>query len=99
MERNAYGRQNESFETDLSWNGQESSFRGVFIRAPRISRIGDAVTVLARVDGDPVLVRGDRILAASFHPELTADDRLHHYFLEKIPGKPDPRLAVFREAL
>ena len=99
VERNAYGRQNESFETDLSWNGQESSFRGVFIRAPRISRIGAAVTVLARVDGDPVLVRGERILAASFHPELTPDDRLHRYFLEEIPGKPDPRPTVFREAL
>ncbi len=99
VERNAYGRQNESFETDLSWNGQESSFRGVFIRAPRISRIGDAVTVLARVDGDPVLVRGERILAASFHPELTPDDRLHRYFIEEIPGKPDPRPTVFREAL
>lgn len=93
VERNAYGRQRESFETDLVWNG-DASFRGVFIRAPRINRIGDGVTVLARVNGDPVLVRGEGILAASFHPELTADDRLHHYFLEEIPGKPDPRPAV-----
>jgi 5'-phosphate synthase pdxT subunit len=98
VERNAYGRQSESFETDLTWNG-DATFRGVFIRAPRISRVGDTVTVLARVGGDPVLVHGERILAASFHPELTSDDRLHRHFLEQIPGKPDPHPTVFREAV
>ena len=81
--RNAYGRQIESFETRLEAPclGEEP-LPAVFIRAPRIVRLGDAVQVLARLNGDSVLVRQENVLAASFHPELTPDRRVHRLFLE-----------------
>jgi 5'-phosphate synthase pdxT subunit len=82
--RNAYGRQVASFEADLELGGEEEALRGVFIRAPRIERAGPEVEVLAELDGDPVLVREGRILAASFHPELTDDGRVHERFLEMV---------------
>jgi 5'-phosphate synthase pdxT subunit len=83
--RNGYGRQRDSFEValDVPVIGAEP-FPGVFIRAPRITHIGADVTVLASVDGDPVLVRQGPILAAAFHPELAGDLRLHHLFLERV---------------
>ena len=84
--RNDYGRQIDSFETQLEWVGDKTPLSGVFIRAPRVNRMGPLVSVLARFDGSPVLIREDRILAASFHPELTTDTRLHRYFLEEIVG-------------
>ncbi len=81
--RNAYGRQIESFETRLEAPclGEEP-LPAVFIRAPRIVRVGDGVQVLARLNGDSVLVRQENVLAASFHPELTPDRRVHRLFLE-----------------
>jgi 5'-phosphate synthase pdxT subunit len=82
--RNAYGRQVASFEADLELGGEEEALRGIFIRAPRIERAGPEVEVLAELDGDPVLVREGRILAASFHPELTDDGRVHERFLEMV---------------
>jgi len=82
-ERNAYGRQVASFEADLELAG-DKPLRGVFIRAPRIRRTGPDVEVLAELDGAPVLVRDGRVLAASFHPELTGDARVHERFLEMI---------------
>jgi pyridoxal 5'-phosphate synthase pdxT subunit len=84
VERNAYGRQVASFETDLELSGESEPLRGVFIRAPRIERAGPDVEVLAELDGAPVLVRDGRILAAAFHPELTDDNRVHERFLEMI---------------
>ena len=83
--RNGYGRQRDSFEVglDVPAVGPEA-FPGVFIRAPRITRTGGDVSVLASVDGDPVLVRQGPILAAAFHPELAHDLRLHHLFLERV---------------
>jgi 5'-phosphate synthase pdxT subunit len=83
--RNGYGRQRDSFEVALEVPviGSEP-FNGVFIRAPRITDTGADVTVLASVDGDPVLVRQGPILAAAFHPELAGDLRLHHLFLERV---------------
>ena len=80
--RNGYGRQTDSFETDLAWTEDEGGVRGVFIRAPRITRLGEGVRCLAVHEGEPVLVRQDRILAATFHPELTRDPRVHRCFLE-----------------
>jgi len=85
--RNAFGRQVDSFEADLDVVGLEAPFPAVFIRAPWIEKVGAEVDVLASVPGDtgeprPVLVRQGRILAASFHPELTHDDRLHALALE-----------------
>ncbi len=82
--RNGYGRQLDSFETDLVVDGLDAPFHGVFIRAPRVVATGPAVQVLAEHDGDPVLVRQGPVLATAFHPELTADARLHRQFVELV---------------
>jgi 5'-phosphate synthase pdxT subunit len=84
VRRNGYGRQLESFETDLDVVGFDRPFHGVFIRAPRVASVGPAVEVLATHDGDPVLVRQGRCMAAAFHPELTGDTRLHERFVELV---------------
>lgn len=86
VERNAFGRQIESFEKDLEIVGLDGpSFPGVFIRAPVVKSVGPAVTVLCRLeDGRIVAVQQGNLLATSFHPELTRDDRLHRYFLEMV---------------
>ena len=80
--RNDYGRQVASFETDLSVTDFAAPFRAVFIRAPRITHIGEGVRVLARLNGDPVMVAEGKLLATVFHPELSGDDRIHARFLE-----------------
>lgn len=84
VDRNAYGRQVASFEADLAIEGEAEPFHGVFIRAPRVRDVGSGVEVLARLDGEPVLVRDGRILAAAFHPELTDDARIHERFLDLV---------------
>jgi len=84
VERNAFGRQKDSFEADLRVKGLDSPFHAVFIRAPLISRVGQGVRVLAEVDGNPVAVRQGKHLGLSFHPELSGDMRLHRMFLEGI---------------
>lgn len=84
VRRNAYGRQVDSFEENLAVTGLDTPFPAVFIRAPLITELGDAVKVLASHDGQPVLVRQDAVMAASFHPELTGDGRLHELFLAEI---------------
>ncbi|MGH3038538.1 MAG: pyridoxal 5'-phosphate synthase glutaminase subunit PdxT [Gaiellaceae bacterium] len=84
VERNAYGRQVASFEADVELEGDPEPLRGVFIRAPRVADAGPDVEVLGRLDGEPVLVRAGRVLAASFHPELTDDPRVHERFLELV---------------
>jgi 5'-phosphate synthase pdxT subunit len=83
-ERNAYGRQNDSviLNEDTAITG--GPLEMVFIRAPRISRSGTGVQVLASRNGDPTLVRQGRLLAATFHPELTADTRVHQYFIDIV---------------
>ena len=78
--RNAYGRQINSFIGQVQMNGQP--LEAVFIRAPKISRVGPKVEVLARDGSDPVLVRQGRVWAATFHPELSADARVQREFLE-----------------
>ena len=78
--RNAFGRQVKSFETELEFEG--SPLRAVFIRAPWVEEAGQAVEVLAEVDGHPVAVRQDNILAVAFHPELTGDSRVHEWVLQ-----------------
>ena len=89
--RNAYGRQVASAVAEVRletpMNGTQS-LEGVFIRAPRIDRVGPRVTVLGRLGGDPVLVRQAAILAATFHPELSADRRVHRLLLA-APEVPD----------
>lgn len=82
--RNGYGRQVNSFSTKMEINGFDKSFEGIFIRAPRFSSIGSNIDVLAETRGDPVLIRNDSILAATFHPELTTDTRIHEYFLKMV---------------
>jgi 5'-phosphate synthase pdxT subunit len=84
VERNAYGRQVASFEADVELEGEDEPIRGVFIRAPRIAAVGPGVEVLGRLEGEPVLVCEGRVLAASFHPELTGDTRVHERFLELV---------------
>jgi 5'-phosphate synthase pdxT subunit len=84
VRRNAYGRQVDSFEADVSVDGIDHDVRGVFIRAPWIERVGDRVRVLAAHEGRPVVVEQDRVLVASFHPELVGETGLHRYLLEKV---------------
>jgi 5'-phosphate synthase pdxT subunit len=84
VSRNAYGRQVASFEADLELAGDEEPLRGVFIRAPRVAEVGPHVEVLAELGGEPVLLRQGRVLVAAFHPELTADTRVHERFLDLV---------------
>ncbi|MFD1640376.1 pyridoxal 5'-phosphate synthase glutaminase subunit PdxT [Halohasta litorea] len=84
VDRNAFGRQKDSFEAPLDITGLDEPFPAVFIRAPLIDAVGDDVEVLADWEGNPVAVRQGPVVASSFHPELTPDTRLH-------------QLAVFRD--
>jgi len=110
VERNAYGRQTESFIGAVEAPALGGTVEGVFIRAPRFRRVGPQVTILGRLAGcrktppqgsdsdaqpgsfdtllgdDPVLVEQGHLLGATFHPELTADARVHRYFLERVAG-------------
>ena len=81
VRRNGYGRQVDSFETELAVEGFDDTFHGVFIRSPVVERIGPDVEVLAEVEGRPVLCRQGNVLVASFHPELAGDVRIHRRFL------------------
>jgi pyridoxal 5'-phosphate synthase pdxT subunit len=86
VERNSYGRQRESFETETpaALGDGVGPLRMVFIRAPRILRVGPGVEVLVRHAGDPVLAREGRVLVATFHPELTGDLAVHRYFCRMV---------------
>ena len=85
VRRNAFGRQVDSFEATI--NSSVGDFHGVFIRAPRIERVGDDVEILGSINNEPVLVRQGNVLAASFHPELSNDARLHEYFVSITANK------------
>ena len=89
VRRNAFGRQVDSFETDLRVPSLGvAPFHAVFIRAPAVEEVGDGVEVLATLeDGRVVAVRQGNALATAFHPELTADDRFHRYFLELVRAR------------
>ncbi|MBD2866881.1 pyridoxal 5'-phosphate synthase glutaminase subunit PdxT [Paenibacillus oceani] len=84
VQRNAFGRQRESFETELTVKGVDDKVRAVFIRAPLIREIGDRVDVLSEHNGEIVAARQDHLLAVSFHPELTDDYRMHQYFIDMV---------------
>lgn len=85
VRRNAFGRQVDSFESDIEFSdGSDDLIRAVFIRAPWVERVGDSVEVLAEVNSHPVAVRSATALATSFHPELTGDNRIHRYFIEQV---------------
>jgi 5'-phosphate synthase pdxT subunit len=77
VQRNAFGRQKDSFEAPLDVTGLDDPFPGVFIRAPVIDSVGDDVEVLASWDGRPVAIRDGPVIGTSFHPELTPDSRIH----------------------
>ena len=87
--RNAYGTQVDSFATEVDDDVDErlDGLRCVFIRAPQLREIGPEVEVLASVDGEPILVRQDNVLAATFHPELTEDTRVHALLLELVEAR------------
>ena len=94
IERNAYGRQIDSFiyTLQLNLNNKKHEFEGVFIRAPEIKRVGRDVKILGVVSGQSedestVLAENDQILIATFHPELTQDDLVHRYFIDKVRTK------------
>jgi 5'-phosphate synthase pdxT subunit len=86
VERNAYGRQRESFEAQgtATLRGRDAAIEMVFIRAPRIRRTGPGVETLARHGGEPVMAREGTVLVATFHPELTDDPTVHAYFCEMV---------------
>lgn len=88
VERNAYGRQIESFVAEIDAPVFGCKVEGVFIRAPRIRRVGPGVTVLGRLGDEVVLVEQGHLLGATFHPELTAETRIHGYFLERVAARP-----------
>ena len=89
--RNAYGRQIDSFETDIEIDGLDNTYRAVFIRAPVLEEVGERVEVLARVGDDPVLVRQGPFLASTFHPEMTPDDRIHSLFVSIVETQTSQR--------
>ena len=85
VRRNAFGRQVDSFESDIAFDdGSDQLIRAVFIRAPWVERVSDTVQVLASIDSHPVAVRAKTALATSFHPEITGDNRIHRYFIEQV---------------
>jgi 5'-phosphate synthase pdxT subunit len=87
VRRNAFGRQIDSFEDDVAFAGLEDPVHAVFIRAPWVERVGADVQVLARAAGRIVAVRQGRVLATAFHPEVTADRRIHQLFVDVVNGQ------------
>jgi len=85
VRRNAFGRQVDSFESDIAFDdGSDQLIRAVFIRAPWVEKVSDTVQVLASIDSLPVAVRSKTALATSFHPEISGDNRIHRYFIEQV---------------
>ncbi len=83
VRRNAYGRQVDSFETDVDVRGVDEPVHAVFIRAPVVEDVGDGVEVIAELDGRPVVLEQGNLVVASFHPELVGEGALHRYLLDK----------------
>jgi 5'-phosphate synthase pdxT subunit len=84
VRRNAYGRQVDSFESDLVVEGIDHRVRGVFIRAPVVEEVGPGVRVLGEYEGHPVVLEEGSLLVASFHPELVGETGLHRYLMRKV---------------
>jgi 5'-phosphate synthase pdxT subunit len=87
VRRNAFGRQVDSFEGDIAFDGLEGPVHAVFIRAPWVERVGPEVKVLGRAADHVVAVRQDKMLATSFHPEMTGDRRIHRLFVDIVTGR------------
>lgn len=96
-ERNAFGRQVRSFEADLDLDGVGAGVPAIFIRAPWVRERGDGVEVLAEIDGHPVAVRQEDVLAVSFHPELSGETRLHEWLLRRVAERGGGRVAAAEE--
>jgi 5'-phosphate synthase pdxT subunit len=98
VERNAYGRQRESFETRQTavLDGRPTPIDMMFIRAPRIRRVGEGVDVLARYGGDPVLARQGTVLVATFHPEVLGERAVHEYFCAMVRRAANPTTREVR---
>ncbi|HEY5977442.1 MAG TPA: pyridoxal 5'-phosphate synthase glutaminase subunit PdxT [Solirubrobacterales bacterium] len=97
-ERNAFGRQLQSFEADIAVTGiGDEPYSAVFIRAPWVARAGDGVEVLAEYEGHPVAIRGEGVLATAFHPELTEDPRMHALFMAMTTSSLDSGVGRERE--
>jgi 5'-phosphate synthase pdxT subunit len=84
IERNSFGRQYDSFESNLDISGIGNDFKGIFIRAPSVTSTGPQVQILSRFDGKIVAVQQENIIGTSFHPELSGDNRMHKLFIEQI---------------
>lgn len=84
IERNSFGRQYDSFESELDITGIGSNYKGIFIRAPTVISIGPHVQILSKFDGKIVAVKQDNIIGTSFHPELSDDYRMHRFFIDLI---------------
>jgi pyridoxal 5'-phosphate synthase pdxT subunit len=87
VRRNAFGRQVDSFEGDIDFEGLDSPIHAVFIRAPWVERVGPDVRVLGRAGDHIVAVRQDTMLATAFHPEMTGDRRIHRLFVDMVTGR------------
>jgi 5'-phosphate synthase pdxT subunit len=87
VRRNAFGRQVDSFEGDIPFEGLDAPVRAVFIRAPWVERVGEDVKVLAQAAGHIVAVRQGSVMATSFHPEMTGDRRVHRLFVDLVNGR------------
>jgi 5'-phosphate synthase pdxT subunit len=87
VRRNAFGRQVDSFEEDIAFDGLDAPVHAVFIRAPWVERVGAGVQVLATAAGHPVAVRQGGMLATAFHPEITGDRRVHRLFVEMVRNR------------
>ena len=94
VDRNAYGRQVASFEAALTVTGLQGTVDVLFIRAPRIVRVGEGVEVMSRWEGEPVLVRSGRVMASVFHPELADDSRIHQLFLDSLTQRDEAAAAT-----
>lgn len=86
VRRNAYGRQVDSFEADLDFAHVDGEYRGIFIRAPWLDSVGEGVEVLAEHDGHICAARQGRLMATTFHPELTGDPAVHRFFTTSVVG-------------
>lgn len=84
IKRNAYGRQIDSFVNKIDLTFLDEPFEAILIRAPKIERVGGSVKILAKIDNMAIMVEEKNIIALTFHPELTNDNRIHQYFLNKI---------------
>jgi len=84
LTRNGWGRQINSFSKDLTIKAFKNKYKGIFIRAPKISKYGSSINVLSMLDNSPVMIQQNKILGTTFHPELTNDTRIHEYFINMV---------------